>query len=745
MQDTYYRIDMDGLIVMASPAASTLFGYDVSELIGRKLSDLYVDPTRHEAFLRQLEVDGEKVEQFELAMRRSDGDEVLVSSNGQYWRNDSGEIAGIEGTIRDITARRRAEDALRDREERLVEAQRIARIGSWELNLTDDSLTWSDQIYRLFEVDPALFMASIAAYQEAIHPDDREMVDQAYAAARANRSSFEITHRFRMKDGRTKWVQARYEMDFDGSGKPLRAHGTVQDITERIQTEEAVRIRDDWLRAILENSLTEIILKDTEGRFLAVSRSVADVHGLKRENFVGRTSADFVASDIANENSEADRKVVATGEPLQWEVAEEIDGATRYLLNAKFPLRNKDGKITGVCSMTSDITDMKQAEEQLRQAQKMEAVGQLTGGVAHDFNNLLAAIIGNLDLIDESGIADEFDRESIATALRAALRGAELTHRLLAFSRQQELDAKATEINQMLPQFRQLAQRTIGEDVAIEMNLAANLWPTMVDAGQLENALLNLAINARDAMPDGGRLTVETANRVLAHDDTAGYEDLVPGDYVMIAIGDNGTGMPAEVRERVFEPFFTTKEVGKGTGLGLSMVFGFARQSGGHVSIYSKEGEGTTVRIYLPRADDTANAEGAAPRSHKDRPRGDETVLVVEDDKAVRDYLVIVLGRLGYSVLEAVDGPVALEVMAASEAIDLLLTDVILPGGMNGRDVAIAFRERYPAAGVIYSSGYTREILNRRGQLEQGVVLMNKPYQTQALAQRVREVLDGPR
>ena len=314
---------------------------------------------------------------------------------------------------------------------------------------------------------------------------------------------------------------------------------------------------------------------------------------------------------------------------------------------------------------------------------------------------------------------------------------------MLAFSRQQELDAKTTEINQILPQFGQLAQRTIGEDITIKMKLAANLWPTMVDAGQLENALLNLAINARDAMPDGGWLTVETANRVLEHDDTARYEDLAPGAYVMIAVSDNGTGMPVAVRERVFEPFFTTKDVGKGTGLGLSMVFGFAKQSGGHVSIYSKEGQGTTVRIYLSRAEETADAESAAGQSQMDRPTGDETVLVVEDDKAVRDYLVTVLGRLGYSVLEAADGPAALEVMADSGAIDLLLTDVILPRGMNGRDVAVAFRERHPTAGVLYSSGYTREILNRRGQLEQGVVLMNKPYQTRALAQQVRVVLDG--
>ncbi|NQV61263.1 MAG: PAS-domain containing protein, partial [Alphaproteobacteria bacterium] len=393
-------------------------------------------------------------------------------------------------------------------------------------------------------------------------------------------------------------------------------------------------------------------------------------------------------------------------------------------------------------AIRTDITKHRQLEQQVRQSQKMEAIGQLTGGVAHDFNNMLAAIIGNLELIQDGGMAEESEKESIAIALKAAFRGAELTQRLLAFSRQQELDAKVIDINQLLPQFSKLAQRTIGADIAIEMKLAANLWPAMVDAGQLENALLNLAINARDAMPSGGPLIIETSNQGLEEGDAAASRDLPPGDYVMIAVSDGGIGMSPEVRERVFEPFFTTKDVGQGTGLGLSMVFGFAKQSGGQVSIYSEVGEGTTVRIYLPRAEKAANAENATALIEKGRPKGDERILVVEDDESVRDYLVTVLRQLGYGVQGAEDGPAALAVMAASGPFDLLLTDVVLPRGMSGRDVAIAFSERYPAAGVIYSSGYTREILNRRGQLEAGVVLMNKPYQTPALAQRVREVLD---
>jgi signal transduction histidine kinase len=289
-------------------------------------------------------------------------------------------------------------------------------------------------------------------------------------------------------------------------------------------------------------------------------------------------------------------------------------------------------------------------------------VGQLTGGIAHDFNNMLVAVIGNLDLLQISGSKkDESDKDYIETALQAAFRAADLTHRLLAFSRQQDLNAKVIEVNDILPQFQQLAKHAIGADIEIEIRPAANLWLTVVDAGQLENALLNLAINARDAMPEGGHLTIETANRVLDEDYTSKYDDLTPGDYVTVTVSDDGTGMPAEVRARVFEPFFTTKDVGKGSGLGLSMVFGFAQQSGGQVSVYSEEGEGTTVRIYLPREDQAESVDSSAEEGKQDIPTGDETILVVEDDEEVLRYLVTVLGRLGYTVLQAEDGPAALD------------------------------------------------------------------------------------
>ncbi|MBT6261978.1 MAG: response regulator, partial [Rhodospirillaceae bacterium] len=304
------------------------------------------------------------------------------------------------------------------------------------------------------------------------------------------------------------------------------------------------------------------------------------------------------------------------------------------------------------------------------------------------------------------------------------------------------LSPKKTKVNEILPPFCQLAERTIGEDIAIEMKLAANLWLTRVDPGELENAFLNLTVNARDAMPNGGQLIFETKNHVQKTRDEQISDAPPPGSFVLISVRDTGAGMSAKVREQAFEPYFTTKDIGEGSGLGLSMVFGFAKQSGGHVSISSEEGRGTAVNIFLPKAEDKMPASNSNSETRSQAPMGDETVLIVEDATDVREFLAIALSRLGYGVLVAEDGPKAMKIMADSEQIDLLLTDVILPHGMNGRDVAEAFSVRYPSAGVLYSSGYTRDVLDGRVQLDKDVPIINKPYRPFELAKRVREILD---
>ena len=391
----------------------------------------------------------------------------------------------------------------------------------------------------------------------------------------------------------------------------------------------------------------------------------------------------------------------------------------------------------------------KKAEESLRQAQKMEAVGQLTGGVAHDFNNLLTIVLGGLDMIGRH-VPDLPPSPATARitrgkemALQGAQRAATLTNRLLAFSRQQALEPQVIDANKLVAGTCDFLRRTLGEAVTLETVLAGGLWRTSADPNQLENALLNLALNARDAMPDGGKVTIETANCYLDQAYVAPLpEPVEPGQYVMIAVTDTGIGMDPATRQRAFDPFFTTKGVGKGTGLGLSQVYGFVRQSGGHVNIYSEVGEGTTLKIYLRRysgAEDATERRDQAPTTP--RAIGSETILVVEDDEALRTYTVDILVELGYGVISAHDGPSALEALGRKQ-VDLLFTDVVMPGGMNGRQLADEAVRRRPGLKVLFTTGYTRNAIVHHGRLDAGVHMIGKPFSFGDLSAKVRALLD---
>ncbi len=389
-----------------------------------------------------------------------------------------------------------------------------------------------------------------------------------------------------------------------------------------------------------------------------------------------------------------------------------------------------------------DITRRMEAEERLRQSQKMDAIGQLTGGIAHDFNNLLTVILGNADIVaDHLADAPAEVREQLEVIQKAGERAAELTHRLLAFARKQPLDPRQVDINELVVEVEDILRRTLGETIHIELVRGGGLWKATVDPHGLQNAILNLAINARDAMPSGGRLTIETANMAIDRE-YADVHDLDPGQYVMVAVSDTGEGMSPQTVAKAFDPFFTTKAEGKGTGLGLSMVYGFARQSGGHVKIYSELGEGTTIKLYLPRADGSCGTSGYQRASRPPLERGTEHVLVVEDEPLVRRYTVNGLRRLGYTVTECESGLEAITHLEGEASFDLLLTDVVLPGGLTGKQIAVEAAALRPTLRVLFMSGYTENAIVHHGRLDPGVQLLGKPFRLADLARKVREVLD---
>jgi PAS domain S-box-containing protein len=491
---------------------------------------------------------------------------------------------------------------------------------------------------------------------------------------------------------------------------------------------------------IFETSLDLILVVDRRGTFIRVSPSSMAILGYHPDEMVGRSAIEFLY-----------------GEDLD-HTRIEMRLARRGRVTRNFECRyvHKEGRAvplawTGVWSdpeqqhffIGRDISDRKAAEDRLRQAQKMEAIGQLTGGMAHDFNNLLGVIIGNLDTARDTGhLVGEVD-ELIGEAIDAALLGADLTRRLLAFARRQQLEPKPIDVNELVSGIAGLLSRTLGEDIPISVDLAEDVWLVLADPAQLEAALLNLATNARDAMPTGGRLMIVTGNRRLDADYAATYAELSPGDYAMIEVSDTGVGMPPEVMSRIFEPFFTTKEPGKGTGLGLSMVFGFIKQSGGHINLYSEVGGGTTFRLYLPRAQAKVEAEAQQqPEAHS--AGGSETVLLVEDNAAMRRVARKQLASLGYRVIEAESAAAALASLA-SERVDLLFSDIVMPGEMNGVELARVAMAGWRSLRVVLSSGFPEARLKGGADAIAGIRLLSKPYRRDELARALREALDAGR
>ncbi len=689
---------------------------------------------------------GSEVFSKEYRLLRADGGYRWVRASGRAIRDAEGEPAKFVGSLIDITEQKRVDEQLRI-------AQSAGGIGTFEYIVGYGTISVSEQLCRLFGLHPNKMLA-VRALNDLIHPGDDPVIDLTKPDELQSEGNIEFRIA-RANDGQERWLARRGEYVDDIHTNGRRYVGVIFDITEAKQTQESLRLANDTLAELARESLRErdrvwknsrdlLVVIDTDGVFQDVSPSWLDILGHAPDKVTGSRVIDAVWPEDREQAKPGLRKAA---ENVRTELEVRMthqDGSPRTI---SWMTSREDNR---VYAYGRDVTVEKQqrvalehTEDQLRQAQKMEAVGQLTGGIAHDFNNMLTGVIGALSIIKRritAGRTDDLDK-FIDAATSSAHRAASLTHRLLAFSRRQSLDRQSVDVGQLVTSMEELFQRTLGEQIELVINVAADTWKAETDANQLESAILNLVINARDAMPEGGQLTIETTNVAFTDADLSRSETLQAGSYVVIAVSDTGTGMSQATIDKAFDPFFTTKPIGQGTGLGLSMIYGFAQQSGGHARIYSQLGTGTTIKLYLP-----ANQKAIDPSpSEKDPeavlPRGEgETILVVEDDDSVRMLVVDTLKELGYRVVEAIDGTQALPIIEGKGRIDLLVSDVGLPG-LNGRQLAeIAIAAR-PALNVLFITGYAAAAAARAEFLAPGMEMITKPFAIDDLAQKVKEML----
>lgn len=632
--------------------------------------------------------------------------------------------------------------SLKRNETHFLEIQRIGQIGHWERSLHSNDGSYSDETCRILGYDPETYKPTYQGFIDRILPDDLEMVKAQVLESERNGTPFNLVYRIIRPDGKVRTHHSRSEILHDEFGRPNRIAGTVQDITEQVRAEETVKQSEAQFRLVTDNIPALISYIDPDQRIRFANQPCADWYGYSVDEFVGLHLRDILEKSEYEQNNPFTEKGLSGEISSNEEVRIRKDGSKAYLRLTRVPHIGDDGEVLGYFIIILDMTVHHEREIRLRQSQKMEAIGQLSGGIAHEFNNLLMVIVGNLEMAMDS-VTDDAARKFSSTAMRGAMRGAELTSQLLAFSRKQDLRVEPMDLNSLVNGMREMLQRTLGETVSVESNLVDGAWSVLADRGLMENALLNLSLNARDAMSRGGRITITTLNQSVDDQLLSKHPDAAPGDYVMLEVADTGSGISPEDIDHVFEPFFTTKDVGEGTGLGLSMVHGFIEQSGGFVDIDSQTGKGTSVRVYLPRASDPDISVGAEAQTSAQVPSVVATVLVVEDDPGVREIVVGILSELGCSIIEVDNGKTALSALAENRDIDVLFTDVVLPGGLSGPDIADEARGMMPGLKIVFTSGYPDGEVNDLRYDDEKPWFIRKPYRRSELAELLVKVLQS--